>query len=221
MQHAVSTLAARLAPSGLDLVHPLAVGWYNEAVPAPLHLPGAPDRLAVVVGNTRGLWGRFLAAFRNRDDLREAAHPLDRYVEEALTRCLEGRPDLVDVRYAHEPPPRRVAIQRAAHVAGLAWLSPAHLSVHEEFGPWIALRAVVVLDLRGPGGGPREPRPCGHGCEGHCLPALQRAIEAGWDPASTWPVWVAVRDACPRGRQHRYSEDALRYHYAKDRSVLG
>lgn len=32
--------------------------------------------------------------------------------------------------------------------------------------------------------------------------------------------WIAVRDACPIGREHRYPEDQLRYHYTKDRSLL-
>ncbi|MGH8586497.1 MAG: hypothetical protein ACREWE_10055 [Gammaproteobacteria bacterium] len=43
-------------------------------------------------------------------------------------------------------PPRRVAMQRLAHLSGLAYLSPSHLNVHATYGPWIALRAAVVID---------------------------------------------------------------------------
>ena len=49
--------------------------------------------------------------------------------------------------YAHEPPPRRVAMQRLADLSALAPLSETtHLNVHPEYGPWIALRALVVFD---------------------------------------------------------------------------
>lgn len=220
MDSIVSSLEARLAPAGLDLVIPLAVGWYNSRVPPEFRLPEAPDRLAVLVGNTRALWPRFLEAFRGRPDLQVATHPLDRFVEETLHRALKGLPEVLDLRLAPEPPPRRVALQQAAEAAGLAWLSPAHLSIHPEFGPWISLRALVVFGVPGPGGPARTAPPCRHRCEDHCLPALGRALEAGWDPDRTWRLWAAAREACPQGGEHRFPEDALYYHYTKDRSGL-
>jgi methylmalonic aciduria homocystinuria type C protein len=35
-----------------------------------------------------------------------------------------------------------------------------------------------------------------------------------------WRLWLAVRDACPVGREYRYSENQIRWHYAHDRSAL-
>jgi hypothetical protein len=35
-----------------------------------------------------------------------------------------------------------------------------------------------------------------------------------------WHAWLAVRDACPVGRAHRYDDDQLRYHYAGERDAL-
>ncbi len=209
----------RLAATGLDLVAPLALGTYNRAVPESLRLPAKDDRLALVVGNTRVLWPLFLKTLHRQLDLQRASDPLDRYVEQGLARALEGLP-VLDVRFAHEPPPRRVAIQRAADQAGMASLSPAHLSVHPIYGPWIALRALVILDLPAPTGSAWPAAPCWEGCRRPCLEALQEALEVGWDPTKTWPAWVAIRDACPRGHRYRYSEEALRYHYAGDRTVL-
>ena len=219
MQDLLPLLGNRLAPRGLDLLAPLAVGWYNAAVPDEFHLPCAEDRLAVVVGNTRALWPRFLAAYRTRPDLAASPDPLDLYVEGFLWEALEGLPEVLDLRFAHEPPPRRVAIQRAAELAGLAWLSPAHLSVHPRYGPWIALRALVVFDLSGPEGPPKLAPPCAD-CRGSCQMALQKALQAGWNPAGDQSLWIAVREACARGRRSRYPEDAVRYHYYHDRSVL-
>ncbi len=212
-------VSERLAGTGLDLLAPLAMGAYNRAVSEPLRLPAGDDRLALVVGNTRVLWPLFLKVFRRQSDLQRTSDPLDRYVEQALARALDGLP-VLDVRGAHEPPPRRVAIQRAADLAGMASLSPAHLSVHPIYGPWIALRALVVLDMPTSAGPAWPAAPCWEGCGRPCLEALQKALEVGWDPKRTWRAWVAIRDACPRGRRHRYSEAALRYHYAGDRTVL-
>jgi cyanocobalamin reductase (cyanide-eliminating) / alkylcobalamin dealkylase len=39
--------------------------------------------------------------------------------------------------------------------------------------------------------------------------------------ADTWRAWLAVRDACPVGREHRYGDDQIAYHYAKRRDALG
>jgi methylmalonic aciduria homocystinuria type C protein len=217
---AVRLVSERLTPTGLDLVAPLTLGAYQQAVPEPLRLSARDDRLALVVGNTRALWPLFLKAFQRQLDLQRASDPLDRYVEQALARALEGLP-VLEVRFAHELPPRRVAIQRAADLAGMASLSPAHLSVHPIYGPWIALRALVVLDMPASTSTPWPAAPCWEGCRRPCLEALQKALEVGWDPKKTWPAWVAIRDACPRGQRYRYSEEALRYHYARDRKVLG
>lgn len=51
------------------------------------------------------------------------------------------------VRYSFEVQPGRlVALQQLSHVSALARLHPvAHLNVHPEHGPWLALRSVIVL----------------------------------------------------------------------------
>jgi methylmalonic aciduria homocystinuria type C protein len=56
-------------------------------------------------------------------------------------------------------------------------------------------------------------------CAATCLPALERAMTARPDDAS-WQAWLAVRDACSIGRDYRYSDDQVHYHYTKDRSRL-
>jgi hypothetical protein len=33
-------------------------------------------------------------------------------------------------------------------------------------------------------------------------------------------AWIAVRDACPVGREGRYSDAQLEYHYTKARGLL-
>lgn len=164
-----------------------------------------------MIGNTRALWEIFLRERRAEPDA------LDRYVERAVREVFPSE----DVRWAHTMPPT-VAIQRVAEAAGLAWLSRSHLSVHPVFGPWIALRAVVAGEF-GAAAPPIAP-PCA--CEHGCLPAFERACAAGIpqgfeDVRDRWRLWLAVRDACPVGRAHRYGDDQIRWHYGVERGAGG
>jgi len=209
-------------------VQPFVVAAYNRVVDDAYRLPdlGRSSTLGILIGNTRALWDRFVLALRADPRACDDPNPLDRYVGAAVSRALLPLSHRIEVRFAHEPPPRRVAMQRLAHLAGLAYLSQSHLCVHATFGPWIALRAVVVVDADGPLDPPPEPQsPC-RDCEGDCMPRFRQAVAlagARGDPTTIerhWEHWLAVRDACPVGRAYRYGDEQIRYHYAKDRAGL-
>jgi methylmalonic aciduria homocystinuria type C protein len=229
------TLANALAPRGFDLTRAVAVSAYNHAVAPPLRLPdhGRAGALAVVIGNTRALWPRFVAALRADAALAEDRNPLDRYTELAVAAAVHETAGVLggpprEIRFAHEAPPRRVAMQRLAHLAGLAHLTPGQLCVHPVYGPWIALRAVVVWDIDAGADAAttsaRIPPPCD--CSRGCARAFDRTVAAvrglptQADVRADWQRWVAVRDACPVGREHRYSAEQIRYHYTGDREIL-
>lgn len=223
-QAVTAAIAAALRPHGFDIVHPFAVRWL-DAVVEPAQRPpdlGRDDALGVLVGNTRALWPPFLAACAADAALGAAADPIERYAETRVAPVIAGLPVRGALRWAHDPPPR-LAIQRLADLTGLAPLSPVGLNVHPVHGPWFALRAAAVLDVAGPAGDPpATPLPCPD-CVHTCVPSFERARvaqEGKQGIADTWPLWLAVRDACPVGRAHRYDEAQIRYHYARDRSAL-
>lgn len=225
---ALASLAAQLGPGGFDLIQPLAVGWYNQAVPAENALPdlGDPAHLAVVVGHSRALWPAFLDALIAEPALLASANPLDRYTARRVEAAAAALGVATAIRHDWEPPPRRVAIQRLAEVSGLAWLGPAHLSIHPTLGPWFALRSVIVVAAPGPDVRPAAPPPC-EACPHACQPALAQALAAsGALPRDRGAIvaalepWIALRDSCPVGRAHRYSDDQLRYHYTADPDLL-
>lgn len=214
----LDSLATRLATFGFDLFATARLGRYNDAVDEPFRLPGGADDTVAIVGNTRTLWphiDRFVM-----DSPHQVSDPVDTYVESVVRTAVADIPGVTEVRFSHEPPPRRIAIQRLAHVAGLAWLSPSHLCVHPEFGPWMALRAAIVFDTAYAAPETEPAPPCD--CEANCLPMLESALAPG-EPANggelaeRWTAWLAVRDACPVGRDHRYSDEQIRYHYTGER----
>jgi len=219
----IAALAAKLAPRGLDLVHPFALGWVNKDLPAEQRLAGGDDQLGILIGNTRALWAPFVAAVRAGGALAAAADPIDRYCEAVLGAALDEAGVVAAVRWGHEPAPR-LAIQRIAALAGLAPQSAVGLNVHPTYGPWFALRAVLVVDESGPSGAPPAvASPCVD-CARTCGPAFERAQAAQATRqgiSETWPLWLEVRESCPVGRQWRYPEPMIRWHYARDRSALG
>ena len=224
----VDALRVACSALGFDLVRPLRVGWYNAGVQGPLRLEdfGSEQHLALVVGNTRALWPVWLDALANDAALAAGPDPLDTYTERGLSRAIAGLGVPAVVRFAHETGSRQVAMQRLAHAAGLAYLTETHLSVHPTYGPWIALRAAVSVAVPGPAEpAPAIEHPCG-GCARGCRPAFERALAAVPGPpndasvAAAWRAWADFRAACPIGREHRYADAMLRYHYTKDRELL-
>lgn len=214
-----ATVADGCRAGGIDLVQPLRVAWYNELVDDEFRLPdfGRADCLALCIGNTRAMWQPFIDSVQAAGEL--TANPIDDYVTRIIESALAPVEVAWEVRYAPEPPPRRVGLQKLAKASGLADLAPSYLCVHPVFGPWIGLRAAVVLDAAGPAERP-EPVERACDCSTGCQPALERALAADGSVEDRWKVWVAVRDACPVGREHRYSERQIRYHYTKKRDLL-
>jgi len=219
----VSALTTRLLEAGLDLVQPFDVARYNERIAdrpglPPLPLFGRAGALGLVIGNSRALWPRFIAALRSRQELLADDHPLDRYVAESIRSAAALVPARFEVRFSHDAGPRFVSMLDLAAASGLAQAGPAYLAVHPEHGPWISLRGVLVVD-RDPIGVPKAdpPVPC-DGCSAPCTDALAKVQGLGVE--AHWRSWIEVRDACPIGRSSRYGEAQLRYHYAKDRSAL-
>jgi len=190
-----------LAEAGFDLVHEFDSAVLARDVElAPLADPAR--RRGVLVANTRALWPRFIAAYRADRELQAATDPLDLYVERTLSRAFPGeRVYFVHAQYEGKWLP----FQRLAQVAGFAHLAPTHLVIHPVYGPWIALRGFVLLAGEPPVTRVLPP-PCT--CGERCTAAFDRGD------------WLAARDACPIGREHRYGETQLAYHYSKDRSLL-
>lgn len=217
----------RLLACGLDLVQVFDIARYNELIAdhetlAPLPQFGRRGALAFLVGNTKALWPVFTQAYQADADLQICADPLDTWVGHVLNGCLSDLPQRSELRFSHDPGEGLVSMLHLAQASGLAHVGPAHLAVHRDHGTWFGLRGVIIVDAEPPRAPPESVAPPCKGCVAPCVEALDAALAttSTTEIASAWPVWLAVRDACPVGTASRYSEAQIRYHYTKDRAVL-
>ena len=203
---------AALAAVGLDVTLPfdLAAALAEASVDAAT-LPtfGRARPLALLIGNSRALWPHVRTALAGD----RQPHPLDRYVEQHVeaARALAGIKS--EAIFGHAADEHGfVPLQRIAAAAGLGRLAPSHLLIHHTLGPWIALRAIIVFDaVAEPALCERAPVPERCECLRQCEIALVHAQQARGSDA--WRAWLAVRDACPLGRDARYSDEQIAFHY--------
>jgi methylmalonic aciduria homocystinuria type C protein len=199
------------ADTGLDVIQPFDVLAAIEREPllAMLRDPARP--VGWIIGNTRALWPALRAARQADPALRASRDPVQVYCERVVEAAA---PAGARVWYSH----RRydgafVPFQRAAVLAGLGELTPGQLVVNPVYGPWFALRAIVTMA----GEPPPLPPPV------HVPGAVDAATEAALAHAlkvGTLAAWLAVREACPIGRDWRYSDAQIRYHYGHDMRAL-
>jgi epoxyqueuosine reductase QueG len=227
-------ISAALAPHGLNLIGTASLAAYEILVPRQYHvaalLPQA--KTLIVIGNGGGeFWTVFRSYYEARPGyLYEREHPLDDYtmeiIEQTLTPILERSG--VDYRYLYpfrfwrEP----VSFMHLARAAGLAGPSILGVVIHPEYGPWLALRAAILIDQElsaAPVAAGFDPCPAcvERACVSAC-PAQAVSPEKGWDiPACVLHRLRNSNDCtnrcharydCVYGRAHRYPPDELHYH---------
>ena len=210
-----------LSEAGLNLFGVLSIERYDAEVPAAwrsaAELPAA--RSAVLVGAA----GRALfAAFGRAPEAGLARDPLDHYtrrVVEAAVSPLAGR-----ALFAFERRGERfadfVALGRAA---GLGAPSRLGLLLHPEYGPWMSLRALLLLPLALPespalnGFEPCRgcPAACSRACPGAALAAERFDISRCAATRRRAPGCARkcdARRACVFGTEHRYDDFAEAHH---------
>ena len=212
---ALRDATAVLDAAGFDVIH--AFGTATLAgEPGLESLVDLARPGGLLIGNSRALWPRFVAARRDDPALAAEADPLDRYTERVVERAagtITGACWWVGHRRYQGG---YLPLQRLAVAVGLGALAETQLVIHPTFGPWFALRAVITFTgVASAGaaswGGRARPSPCT--CDEACRGALARAQIA--DGPDAWRAWLAVREACPVGREHRYSDEQIAYHYTR------
>jgi hypothetical protein len=147
---------------------------------------------------------------------------VDAWVERTVPVLLQ-REQVVDVFMAHDHRPGRlISFQRLAAETRFAHLaSELGLCLHAVQGPWLAFRAVVVLDVSAAAAaandddtGPVEllPFPCSPESRERARAQLERISTTPADEVE-WTDWLALRDTVTVGKDHRYCQEMIDYHY--------
>ena len=213
---------AGLARAGLGLHGALAIASYDALVPTPWRSAALAPRArsALVVGNAgRALFERFLASPERElpDD------PLDAYTRRALGEAArEFEPAAVVGFYADRREGLYLPLVALARRAGFGTPGRIGVLIHPQFGPWIAIRAVLLVHERLEEARPAAFDPCS-GCPAPCASAcVGAAVGAGrfdaekcyetrlGDPACA--LACAARSACVVGPEHSYSAAQLAHH---------
>jgi hypothetical protein len=203
--------AELLRRQGLDLCHWFSVGEVNAKCAEEFSLPTV-GQWGLLIGNSRALWTPFLRrkqSLSQKNSQSLTADPLDTYVEQMTRRALSSW-DIRWLAFGHSAG-TPLPIQKYAAASGLAPLGPAGLCIHPTFGPWIALRAVAILESDYPlkVSETTDRHPCA-GCPAPCTTALKSALRSTDDSLRRF---LPVRDACPVGTHERYTDPQIDFHY--------
>jgi epoxyqueuosine reductase len=229
----LAAIRAAAGQHGLNLCAAVALARYDAAVApgARASLIDPAARSIVVLGNGGGdFWAAFKRHAARNPGWWERENPLDDFTSEVV-HCEVAAPlraaglrHTVVYPFMHGGPTLNfVELGKAAGVAGPSILG---VVVHPVFGPWIAFRAALLVDVMlDASGDARGFDPCPgcvpRSCMGAC-PAGAVSFPAGWDVPKCLTHRVEAepdcagrchaRAGCVLGPEHRYSDDELAYH---------
>ena len=156
MESVVTFLTSRLVPHGIDIVHPFEIQSYNKEAKEPLPTFEKTKTAAIVLGNSINLWTSFLEYLKSHPALLEHENPLDEYLSVVMQPVMEDLKAMLgdvhtEVRLSTGTmgcSSEFVDLLCAARVSGLAHFNPTcHLCLHPVYGPWWAMRAVLIFDM--------------------------------------------------------------------------
>jgi hypothetical protein len=225
----VRQIGTRLARDGLNLVGATSVAAYDARVPPAFALAPHAGRArgVIVVGNGGGaFWSAYRAFCRDVPAHETMPDPLDRYTRDTVTRATA---DLAGARcvFPFDFPAIPVSFQALAEAAGLGRPSLVGVLVHPVYGPWIALRAAVLVPVDVTALRPADDfDPCPTCIERSCIAAcpVGAVTPAGWDVGRCAAERLRAEERCGGGcharidcvlgRAHRYPSDAQAFHQA-------
>lgn len=225
-----SAAARRLVDAGLEPFGALDVPRYDALVPAGWHseqvLPDA--RSAWVIGSGGAKFARAALAEGGAD-------PIDRATRRGSSACVGALVEAGHRAVALHAFERRNAGGVLAHdatdeagryadfsalgrAAGLGAPSRLRLLVHPVFGPWLAVRSVVLTTARLPTTGPIpgfDPcRDCAAPCRDACPAGALDGGDLAWDVCrperlrgGPCALHCGARRACVVGREHAYPDE--------------
>lgn len=232
MDPIVELIAGRAARRGLNLTGTVAVERYDAEVPCDARAQRvAPHaRSIIVIGNGGGdFWHAYQRHLTLDPSWSARADPLDDFIRQIVSTellpALERRGMRCVAGYPFTGPGADLRFMDLARLAGLGAPSLLGVLVHPRYGPWMALRAALLIDseVEQPGeaiGFDPCPRCVSRACIAAC-PAAAVSVR-GWNPSSCMEYRVQngsecastchSRRTCVLSPEARYPDDEIRYH---------
>ena len=226
---------------GLNLVGAVSVERYEESVAADVSVGQIETaaRSIILIGNGgASFWKHFQDHCSSRPGWLERDNPLDDFTRQVVESELipRFRRHGIHARalYPFMPAEKQISFLQLAKLTGLGGPSIVGVLVHPTFGPWIAFRAAILVDvlIDAPGEASGfdpcpscEPRSCIAAC-----PVGAVSMPKGWDAVECTRHRVEVetdcaarchsRVACVLSPEHRYPDDELQYHHSRALRVM-
>lgn len=231
----LASIRQAAAPYGLNLIAAVPAARYDAIAPPSMRAQAlAPAaKSIVVIGNGGGaFWHAFTTYADAHPGWRDRTHPLDDFTRELIANQIV--PVLTGQGVACTPAypfigEGTLSFLGLGKLAGLGGPSILGVLIHPAYGPWIAFRAALLLDvaLDQPGEA-ADFDPCPQCLTRTCItacPASAVSFPAGWDIPGCLTHRVEVeadcasqchaRVACVIGPNHRYPDDELAYHHRR------
>ena len=228
-------MRAAAARNGLNLCAALPLAQYDAAVQpdARASLIDPAARSIVVLGNGGGdFWAAFKRHAARNPGWSERENPLDDFTREVVEREVTAPLREAALRYTIVHPfmhgGRTLNFVELGKAAGIAGPSILGVVVHPIFGPWIAFRAALLLDVadrstrRATRSASIRVPDASRAVASSACPVGAVSFPAGWDVPKCLTHRVEVepdcagrchaRAGCVLGPEHRYPDDELAYH---------
>ena len=210
-----ANLQDRLMSFGFDILHPFSLEGIDEELLNSLSVDDPTNTTGYLIGNTASIWEPFIMWLAQQANWSDIGDPLETYVEEIIEQCVEIDHAGVRIFWTHETERYVLPVQRIAHSTGLAYLSAGQFNIHPRFGPWFALRAVVVFSGE-TNQNSSVSNPSSDSIEGKAAALFNHLLAHH----ASWQEWLSLRDLYTVGRAYRYSAAQIQYHYTRDKTVL-
>jgi epoxyqueuosine reductase len=237
----VDQISARAGRFGLNLIAAVPAAQYDRAA-APDYRAAAiyPQcRSIVVLGNGGdALWRSFKAYSARTPGWSERNNPLDDFTRAIVEAEAAAPMRSTGIGYVTVYPfgsrERNLNFMQLAMMAGLAGPSIIGVVVHPVFGPWIAFRAALLVEIEIDRPGEATGfDPCSTCSSRACIsacPAAAVSFPSGWDIPRCFAHRIEAhpqcadrchaRTACVLGPEYRYPDDELAYHQMRALRVM-
>ena len=218
----IKSFTQALSVSGFEIVHAFPLDVLSESC---RNTFDSSASCGILVGNTRTAWHPFLLWLNQQPDWKTITNPFNDFSEHIIQTQSKHTFTNAHILWTHETESYIIPAQKIAHESGLAFRSAGQFNIHPQFGAWFALRALVLLCESSPKK-TQVHNPSSDDIEKQAFKIFQNLYENLQNNTDIktmqyhWEEWLALRDLYEIGKEYRYTEAQIQYHYTHNKQIL-